>query len=85
MWPETVEYGASDRQKPTTKGHDWPFFLWPTREGQGGWGVAPVARNPWQDAVAAASGISGEVSFAVAADDLCGACMLHAPVFWEVD
>jgi hypothetical protein len=42
-------------------------------------------RFPWLDAVAAASGISEEVSFAVAADDSSGACILHAPVFLEVD
>jgi len=27
----------------------------------------------------------GEVSFAAAADDSSGACILHAPVFVEVD
>ena len=31
-------------------------------------GGCPSRQNPWQDAVAATSGISGEVSFAAAAD-----------------
>ena len=44
-----------------------------------------VAEYPWSDAVAAASGTLGEVSLAVAADDSSGACILHAPVFAEVD
>jgi hypothetical protein len=40
--------------------------------------------NPWLDTVAAVNGISGEVSFAAAAGDLSGACMMHASVFLEV-
>lgn len=44
-------------------------------------GEFPSRVNPWLDAVAAASGISGEVSFAAAADGECGACKLHAAGF----
>lgn len=47
-------------------------------------GRCPGRQNLWLDAVAVARGISGEVSLAVAAGDLNGACILHAPVFLEV-
>ena len=60
---------------------DWRFS---PIERSGGWSDALVAVHPWQDAVAVASGISGEVSLAVAAGDPIGACILHAPVFAEV-
>ena len=43
-----------------------------------------TSRSLWQDAVAAVVGISGEVSFAVAAGDANGACIQHTPVFLEV-
>ena len=45
----------------------------------------PVAHDPWQEAVAAARGVSEEVSLAVATDDLQGVCLRHTPVFLEVD
>ena len=44
-------------------------------------GLVSVAHSPWLDAVAAGSGILGEVSLAAAADDSSGACIVHAPVF----
>jgi len=47
--------------------------------------MAPGAENPWLDTVAAVGGTSGEVSLAVAIDDLSGARMLRAPVLAEVD
>jgi len=47
--------------------------------------VTPVAHDPWQEAVAAARGVSEEVSLAAATDDLQGVCLRHTPVFLEVD
>ena len=47
------------------------------------WSVC-TSRNPWLDAVAAASVISGEVSFAVVAGDSSGVCILHTPVSWRL-
>ena len=48
-------------------------------------GGYPSRQNPWQDAVAVAGGISGEVSFAAVADESSGARIMHAPVFLEVE
>ena len=44
-----------------------------------------AAHDPWQEAVAAARGVSEEVSLAVPTDDLQGVCLRHTPVFLEVD
>jgi len=61
---------------------DWPFVA--DRE-VGRLGRCSGRHILWLEAVAAASGISGEVSLAVAADDLSGACaLLHTPIFLEV-
>lgn len=60
---------------------DWPFVA--DRE-VGRLGCCSSRRDPWLDAVAAACGISGEVSLAVAADDSSGTCVRTCWFFWRL-